>query len=60
MTTYRAKCGHCNGKGYLNEFVRQLYGDCGNCKGTGWIDGLSDEDVAWFRANDPERLEEVG
>ena len=56
---FRVKCGHCNGKGFVSPLMKQLYGDCGNCHGTGWVTGLSDDDVAWLKAHDPERLEEV-
>lgn len=60
MATYRAKCGHCDGKGYVSEAMRRLYGDCRNCNGTGWITDLSADDVAWFLAYGPERLDVVG
>ena len=59
MVAYRAKCGHCDGKGYVTEMSRMLYGNCQNCNGTGWIVDLSDLDIAWFREHDPERLEMV-
>lgn len=55
--TYRAKCGHCDGKGYVTPMSRMLYGDCRNCNGSGWITDLSADDVVFLQDHDPDRLE---